>query len=258
MGTVEDILERATPELRRYAFLLTGSSKTGDDLVEACLRAALHKPRRINRAQPRQSLYRLFHETNPEMPQGQRAASSATPVTGTRLLNRLMLLPQTERAALVLRVSLGFEEADVAAILRLSVERVRSMLAATRRRLARVDEAHVLIIEDDFLIAWEIGALVERLGPKVCGTAATYDEALLAAEICPPGLVLADIQLRDGPYTGLAAAHAIAQARDSRVIIVTGYPERVAHDSALAPFAVLTKPFDYEALGRTIDRSLMA
>jgi hypothetical protein len=31
----------------------------------------------------------------------------------------------------------------------------------------------------------------------------------------------------------------------------------VAHSSALSPFAVLTKPFDRDALGRTIDRSLM-
>ena len=92
----------------------------------------------------------------------------------------------------------------------------------------------------------------------MCGPAGTYQEALRAAEECRPGLVLADIWLRDGPFTGLEAAHAIAQISDSRVIIVTVYPERVAHDSGLAPFAVLTKPFDCEALGRTIDRSLMA
>ena len=80
----------------------------------------------------------------------------------------------------------------------------------------------------------------------------------MAAEACRPGLLLADIQLRDGPFTGLEAARAIAQNSDSRVIIVPAYPERVAHGSALSPFAVLSKPFDREALGQTIDRSLMA
>jgi hypothetical protein len=44
----------------------------------------------------------------------------------------------------------------------------------------------------------------------------------------------------------------------SRVIIVTAYPERVAHSSAPSPFAILTKPFDQHALGQPIDRSLMA
>jgi DNA-directed RNA polymerase specialized sigma24 family protein/CheY-like chemotaxis protein len=257
MGSVEASLGRATPELRRYAFLLTGSSATGDDLVEACLRAALQHPREISGVRPRRTLYRIFHEANPVLPQEQCADHSESR-TGARLRHRLMLLPPDERAALVLRTSLGFEEADVAEILQLRVDHVRSILATTRRRLARVDLAQVLIIEDDFLIASEISALVERIGPQVCGTAATYDEALQAAKACRPGLVLADIQLRDGPFTGLDAAHAIAQNADSRVIIVTAYPERVAHSSALSPFAVVTKPFDYDALGRTIDRSLMA
>jgi DNA-directed RNA polymerase specialized sigma24 family protein len=256
MGTIQAILREFTPELRRYAFLLTGSPATGDDLVEACLRVAVGNPGRI-RPEPRKSLYRVFHEANPVIPQGRRTPNAASRATGARLLNRLMLLSQDERAALVLRTSLGFEEADVADILQLGVERVRSMLATTRGRLARAELAQVLIIEDDFLIAWELSALVERMGPQVCGTAATYQEALRAAEACRPGLVLADIQLRDGPFTGLEAAHAIAQNSDSRVIIVTAYPERVAHSSALSPFAVLTKPFDREALGRTIDRSLM-
>jgi DNA-directed RNA polymerase specialized sigma24 family protein len=256
MGTVQGILKQFTPELRRYAFLLTGSSERGGDLVEACLRAAVRNPRQT-RLKPRRSLYRMFHETNPVIPQ-RHGASSASPVTGARLLNRLMLLSQEERAALVLRTSLSFEEADVADILQLSVERVRSILATTRRRLAKADLAQVLIIEDDFLIASEIAALVERMGSQVCGTAATYQEALRAAEVCRPGLVLADIQLRDGPFIGLEAAHAVAQNSESRVIIVTAYPERVAHSSALSPFAVRTKPFDHHALGQTIDRSLLA
>jgi hypothetical protein len=42
-----------------------------------------------------------------------------------------------------------------------------------------------------------------------CGVDATYQEALQAAEACRPGLVLADIRLRDGPFTGLEAAHAM-------------------------------------------------
>ena len=252
-----DLLRRFTPELRRYAFLLTGSPADGDDLVEACLRAAVRDPWQIRLAQPRRSLYRLFHEANPVIPGEPCAASPAIPGSGARLLNRLMLLAQDERAVLVLRISLGFEEADVADILQLSADRVRTILTTTRQRLARADLAQVLIIEDDFLIASELSALVERMGPHVCGTAASYREALQAADACRPGLILADIQLRDGPFTGLEAAHAIAQNSNSRVIIVTAYPERVAHSSALVPFAVLTKPFDYDALGRTIDRSLM-
>ena len=55
MGTIHGILRRFTPELRRYAYLLTGSSETGDDLVEACLHAAVGNPRRIT-LEPRRSL----------------------------------------------------------------------------------------------------------------------------------------------------------------------------------------------------------
>lgn len=250
-------VERLLPELRRYAFELTGSRRTGDDLVEACIRDAVQAPDRLDGRWPRRSLYRLFHQVHPSVPISP-TRDQALPDNAERVLDYLLGLPLPDRAILALHASLAFPDEDIAAILGLPHEEVRANLATTRRRLARAELARVLIIEDDYILASDIAHALEQGGQGVCGPAATYEEAIRCASENAPGLVLADVQLRDGQRAGIEAADAIARKHAAPVVFLTAYPERVVTQGASRPSSVLSKPIDYRLLRSTIARSLAA
>ena len=104
---------------------------------------------------------------------------------------------------------------------------------------------HVLVIEDDFLIADHIIQLVERAGGTSFDQAASQDEAIEAARLHFPSIIMSDVNLSTG--TGPAAVDAIiAEHGPTPVIFVTGTPGAChpRHPSMI----VLDKPIDERAL----------
>ncbi len=73
-------------------------------------------------------------------------------------------------------------------------------MSALRRR--------VLVVDDEYLIAWGLRAQVEALGMEVCATAAAADEAIALAKRHRPQIVLMDMRLQ-GDKDGVDAALAI-------------------------------------------------
>ena len=84
---------------------------------------------------------------------------------------------------------------------------------------------------------------IEEMGLKICGTAATADDAIALACLHRPGLVLMDVRLY-GDKDGVDAALAIYDQVGSKVIFITGSrePATVARIAADHPHAVLYKP----------------
>jgi DNA-directed RNA polymerase specialized sigma24 family protein/CheY-like chemotaxis protein len=257
MASLASDLERLLPELRRYAFELTGTTRIGDDLVEACMRAAAEGPDRLDRLQLRRSLYRLFHEVNPRIPIG-TTEEPRLPVMQDRLLNYLLGLPLPDRAILALHATSGFSQDAIADILDLPLERVCTLLTSTRQRLAGAELARVLIIEDDYILASDMAYAIEQGGQGVCGPAGTCAEAIRCASENAPTVIIADVQLRDGQFAGIEAAEAISETHDVPVIFVTAFPERVVREAAGRSPSVLTKPVDHQTLRSTIARALAA
>jgi two-component system, response regulator PdtaR len=64
----------------------------------------------------------------------------------------------------------------------------------------------VLIVEDEFLIAMHLEAMLDRYGAHVLGPAATVKEALRLLERERPDVALLDVHLRDGLVTPVAEA----------------------------------------------------
>jgi len=254
----DDLLERHLPELRRYAHLLTGASGAGDDLVERCLQRVVRGSAAIDPKAPLCGLLRAFHEANPVAPVSPPRRVQEGGGLEERTLRALSELSQRERAVMLLSGTLKLAEDDIAEILRMPPAEVHAALIDARTRTARAMLGHVLIIEDDFLLASELASIVEAAGRDVCGPAASYDEAVRIAADCEPGLVLADIQLRDGRFAGIDAADAIARRHAASVVFVTAYPERLARRGEPEPVSVLPKPFDHAALRDTITRSFAA
>jgi CheY-like chemotaxis protein len=73
-----------------------------------------------------------------------------------------------------------------------------------------MNQAKILIVEDEFVVADDIEARLLDMGYAVAGKAASGDEAIAFAEALPLDLVLMDIHLR-GPMDGITAATEIRQ-----------------------------------------------
>lgn len=256
MTRFEPVL-RHLPKLRRYAYASTGSRERGDQCVRATLEALVAGPGGIDQAALPVSLFRLFHEVNDLPSLAPRVASEEPVGAETRLFLQIGTIEREPRAALLLAHVIGLTHAEVAQILDLDEAEVARLVIGARHRIARLASAHVLIIEDDYLIAHEIQRVVESMGQRVSGPAATFEEAMACAAHEPPTLVLADVQLRDGRVAGLLAGSALAREHHVPLIVITAYPERLAQEAEVQPQQIFTKPFNYASLQSAITNSMV-
>lgn len=246
------------PALRRYAYVSTGSREAGDAMVGQCLRRMSGAPEELDQPTARIALFRQFHRTNGVPRLNPQLGDGGETGPDGRLFLQMAALEERARAALILTCVLAMPVAEAALVLECDAGTVTRLVAEARALLARLASARVLIIEDDYLVAHEIARLVEALGHRVTGRAATYDEAMACAAREAPTLVLADVQLRDGRTAGLQAGHALAQAHHAPLIVVTAFPDRIARQTEIRPGAILTKPLDFSSLRSAICASLSA
>ncbi|HXA40719.1 MAG TPA: response regulator [Phenylobacterium sp.] len=101
----------------------------------------------------------------------------------------------------------------------------------------------VAVVDDEFLIATGLTMQLEDMGMRVCGTAATADEAVSLAQAARPAVVLMDVRLA-GQKDGIDAALAIHETVGSKVIFVTGSREAatIARIEQDHPAGLLFKP----------------
>ncbi|MBB4482534.1 response regulator [Rhizobium etli] len=108
------------------------------------------------------------------------------------------------------------------------------------RRWQRDDlmKQRVLIVEDEFLIALDLGATVEGMGMQVAGLANDREQALRLAPSADIAFV--DVNLADGP-TGPEIGRRLAEEHGIAVVFMTGNPESVA-DGVKGAVGVVQKP----------------
>ncbi len=103
------------------------------------------------------------------------------------------------------------------------------------------DPLNVLIVEDEVLLATELGFLVEEAGCRDIGHAMSSGEARDMACALHPDLVLVDVHLRDGP-TGIDLSRHIADDCDAVALFMTANVMRLPADFAGA-CGVIGKPY---------------
>lgn len=113
---------------------------------------------------------------------------------------------------------------------------------------------HVLVVEDDGLIAMLLAELLTGMGHEVCATAATEAEAVSAAARCRPDLMIVDAGLGHG--SGVAAVEQILRAGPIAHMFISGDAGRVKTRKPDA--VVVRKPFRQAELVRAIDIALAA
>lgn len=100
---------------------------------------------------------------------------------------------------------------------------------------------HVLVIEDEWLIAEYLCHLVEEEGATSINVAVSEPEAVALAAARAPAIILSDVKLLEG--TGPAAVQTIMSRSGAvPVIFITGTPD--ACDPCEPPGVVLTKPIN--------------
>ncbi|MGC2857773.1 sigma factor-like helix-turn-helix DNA-binding protein [Novispirillum sp. DQ9] len=166
-------VKAALPRLRRHAFILAGDRTVADDSVAECLKAYRRDPGRVRPEAVNIDLFRLFHDTTPlgAAGAGRGVVSGVTPPPPSRamavaavapmaaggtiagspdddppaaprpgravgVLGRFQALPPGHRQVLTLVSVEGFSIEECAHVLGLPAQRVGTLLADARRRLA--------------------------------------------------------------------------------------------------------------------------
>ena len=139
-------------------------------------------------------------------------------------------------------------------ILGLDVLEVREYLRETFEEIGIQVSAETLIVEDEAAVALDLARIVRQTGHRVCGTASYLAQAVAVAGRTHPALVLADVQLKDGPAAGIAAVREIQRSSETAAVYVTAYPERVRH--AVSAQLIVSKPFMAQDIQTAMWRAL--
>ncbi|MGD1845558.1 MAG: LytR/AlgR family response regulator transcription factor [Salibacteraceae bacterium] len=117
------------------------------------------------------------------------------------------------------------------------------------------DPLKILIVEDEPVIAHEIGLCLSEMNHQVCPEVAMRGkEALAFATQCKPDLVLLDISL-DGPMDGIEVGQQLQQQFKIPFIYLTAYADKLTLNRAKVtlPAAYLVKPFTKEELQAALE-----
>lgn len=107
----------------------------------------------------------------------------------------------------------------------------------------------VLVVEDEIIVAMDLGERIKAEDYEVVGVASSGTEAIAWARQTSPEVILMDVQLV-GEMDGIEAAKQIAQFCSSTIIFLTANSEREIRERAgpAVPFIFLHKPFQDEDL----------
>ncbi len=102
-----------------------------------------------------------------------------------------------------------------------------------------MEQAKILIVEDEILVAMDLKNDLEGMGYEVCSFATSGQKAIQVVENEHPDVILMDVILRGG-MDGIEAAREISSRFDIPSIYMSGYTD----DDIREGFGV-TEPFEY-------------
>lgn len=117
--------------------------------------------------------------------------------------------------------------------------------------------AHILIVEDDRIVARDLAQQLTRMGHVVVGTTSRGEDALSRTLDTRADLVLMDIRL-EGAVDGITAARQIRDRCRIPVVFLTAYAddETTRRAGEAEPLGYLLKPFQEPQLLATIEMAL--
>lgn len=116
---------------------------------------------------------------------------------------------------------------------------------------------HILIVEDEAIVASDIQHSLQKLGFSVIGIESSGENALKFLTNNQPDLILMDIMLQ-GQLTGLDTAEIVLNKYSIPIIFLTAYVDDVTLNRAklCEPFGYIIKPFKEIELQTAIEMAL--
>src|SRR3954469_24655646 len=117
-----------------------------------------------------------------------------------------------------------------------------------------IDSRHVLVVEDERVVAKDLQRTLTNLGYEVPVTVATADDAIRAAAERCPDLVLMDIRIK-GARDGIETAEIWKSRFDVPVVYLTAYADQqtVSRAKLTEPHAYLLKPVKVDELRTAVE-----
>ena len=111
----------------------------------------------------------------------------------------------------------------------------------------------ILVVEDEFIVAFELKVALEGMGYTVCGMVSSGEDAIESVEREKPDCVLMDVSLK-GAMDGIEAARHIRARFGIRSAFLSGYPvdEIVRRVADVRPVGIFVKPLEYGELERVL------
>jgi CheY-like chemotaxis protein len=115
----------------------------------------------------------------------------------------------------------------------------------------------ILVVEDEGIVALDLGMTLQQMGYIVTGAATSGEEAVQMAIETMPDLVLMDICLR-GQMDGIEASREIRQRLGVPIIFLTAFADEktIQRAESVMPAGFLRKPFVESELLETIKAAI--
>ena len=122
----------------------------------------------------------------------------------------------------------------------------------------RLPSRRALIVDDEFLIAFDLESSMRELGFDVCTVASNENDAMELAKSNPPDVVVMDVYL-GGARAGIETARWLREVCGVPIVFVTAYNddgtlERIHEVVPGAP--VLSKPVYRETLAHAVSEAV--
>jgi DNA-directed RNA polymerase specialized sigma24 family protein/CheY-like chemotaxis protein len=164
-------------------------------------------------------------------------------------------LAEKDRKALLLSGLEGFDPEDVAYLLDISTADAELLIANATSELEQQTRSKILIIEPSEATANDLRNIVGELGHTVTTIARTRSEAILAARIERPDLIISEVELADGE-TGIETIKEIQANVDVPVIFITRKPELLLVRNRPEPAFLITKPYQRSTVRSAIAQAI--
>ncbi|GFE64441.1 response regulator [Litoreibacter roseus] len=223
--------------LRRHARALTRNQVVGDRLAEKAS-ALLRLQDDTDRLPFKLALFRTFH----------RLYAEHFEETSHDIAQIVFLLRTIEKFSIAeIGKTLGQNPIDVLALFN-----------AARAEMLRLRSLHILLIEDEAMIAMDLSCFLEEQGHKVTGVAMTHAGAVGLAYETRPDLIISDIALADRS-SGLTAVDDIVKAQGHiPAIFLTGRPDLLLTGEGAEPAFVLEKPYGEDEILSAMSQAMSA
>lgn len=115
----------------------------------------------------------------------------------------------------------------------------------------------ILVVEDEIIVAVNLGQKLKKLGYELVGITSSGEEAIQKAEENHPDLVLMDINI-EGNLDGIETAEVLRNRFHTPVIYLTAYADESTLDRAkkTEPLGYIVKPFESDQLRSSIEVAL--